>query len=237
MSTLTRAETPTQSPVGELYWLGVLARVDGSTLASRPLVWQVLNGRRVLGVDHVGRRAAPFGDDLVGQGVLVVAADVDGDPGGLLEPGHQRVGGLHVLAAVEGDRAGARGRAATGGQHPAGQGQDQGQGDGLRVPPSRPDRPSVPSGPLRSHLALLGSPNTHCQVPLMRWSSPRHGRVYRSDRHGGPGRSGVIRSLRSPSLPQSAQVPAPTRRSYTEERDLTSGEAGCTSGTRPAEMH
>ena len=56
MSTLTRADTPTQSPSGELYRLGVLARVEGSTLASRSLVWQVLEGRGVLGVDDVGRR-------------------------------------------------------------------------------------------------------------------------------------------------------------------------------------
>ena len=40
MSTLTRADTPTQSPWGELYWLGVWASVDGSTLASRPLDWR-----------------------------------------------------------------------------------------------------------------------------------------------------------------------------------------------------
>ena len=37
MSTLTRADTPTQSPSGELYWLGVWARVEASTLASSPL--------------------------------------------------------------------------------------------------------------------------------------------------------------------------------------------------------
>ena len=37
MSTLTRAETPTQSPSGELYLAGVRARVGASTLASRPL--------------------------------------------------------------------------------------------------------------------------------------------------------------------------------------------------------
>jgi hypothetical protein len=38
MSTLTRAETPTQSPAGELYLAGVRARVDAPTLASRPLL-------------------------------------------------------------------------------------------------------------------------------------------------------------------------------------------------------
>ena len=37
MSTLTRADTPTQSPCGELYLLGVRASVDGSTGARRPL--------------------------------------------------------------------------------------------------------------------------------------------------------------------------------------------------------
>jgi len=37
MRTLTRAETPTQSPTGELNLLGVFASVDGSTCARRPL--------------------------------------------------------------------------------------------------------------------------------------------------------------------------------------------------------
>ena len=37
MSTLTRADTPTQSPCGELYLAGVAARVLLRTVDSKPL--------------------------------------------------------------------------------------------------------------------------------------------------------------------------------------------------------
>ena len=40
MSTLTRAETPTQLPCGESYRLAVAASVEVSTAASRPLPWR-----------------------------------------------------------------------------------------------------------------------------------------------------------------------------------------------------
>ena len=143
MSTLTRADTPTQSPCGELYWLGVSASVDGVDLGQQALVLQVLERRRVLGVDDVGRRVRPLGHDLVGQGVLVVVADVDGDPGGLLEAGDQGVGGLLVLAVVERDRL-ARSRA-----RPAGGEQAR------RLPPA----PPPPSGPL---VRLVGSRSPSC---------------------------------------------------------------------------
>ena len=55
MSTLTRADTPTQSPSGELYLLGVWASVEAIDLGQQALVLEVLEGRRVLGVDDVGR--------------------------------------------------------------------------------------------------------------------------------------------------------------------------------------
>ena len=73
-------------------------------LGQEPLVLEVLEGGGVLGIDDVGRGAGPFGDDLVGQDVLIVAANVHGYPRGLLEPGDQRSGRLHVLAVVESDR-------------------------------------------------------------------------------------------------------------------------------------
>ena len=40
MITLTRAETPTQSPAGELYFAGTRARVLESTGASKPFPWR-----------------------------------------------------------------------------------------------------------------------------------------------------------------------------------------------------
>ena len=118
MSTLTRAETPTQSPcrrvvLGSGSWPASTA----STGASRPLLLQVLERRRVLGVEDVGHRMRLLGDDLVGEGVLVVVADVDLDPGLLLERGDERLGRLLVLAAVERDGlAGGARRRGGGGQ-------------------------------------------------------------------------------------------------------------------------
>jgi len=76
--------------------------------------------------------------DQVGQGVLVVVADVDLDPGLLLERGDQAVGGLLVLATVKRNRLalaalgplirarGGAGRAAAG-QQPADRGRSGGQ--------------------------------------------------------------------------------------------------------------
>jgi hypothetical protein len=65
---------------------------------------QVCQGRAVLGEDDVGRRPAPLGHDLVGQDRLVVGVHPDVDPGLGLERLDEGVGGLDVLAVVEGDR-------------------------------------------------------------------------------------------------------------------------------------
>ena len=130
--TLTRAEMPTHFPSGELYRAGVCARVDGVDRGEEPLGGQLLERRRVLGEEHVGRRVLPLGLDLVDEDVLVVVAGVDRDPGLLLERRDQRLGGLDVLAAVEGDGlARPRGGAGAGHQEPAGHPQCQGH-----TPPS-----------------------------------------------------------------------------------------------------
>ena len=42
--TLVRAEMPTQSPPGELYWLGVRLSVAGSTGDSRPFPSRLISG-------------------------------------------------------------------------------------------------------------------------------------------------------------------------------------------------
>ena len=104
MSTLTRAETPTHSPWGESNLAGVRASVVRSTVASRASRLQILERRGVLREHHVRRRARPFRDDLGIEHVLVVVADHDVDPGGLLEGGDERFCRLHVLAVVERDR-------------------------------------------------------------------------------------------------------------------------------------
>ncbi len=44
MSTLTRADTPTQSPCGELYFAGVAPSVLLRTGDSRPLAWRNSRG-------------------------------------------------------------------------------------------------------------------------------------------------------------------------------------------------
>ena len=102
--TLTRAETPTHSPWGELYFDGVRASVEAATGIEQALGGEVLQRRRVLGEEHVGRRVCPLGDQLVGQQVLVVEAHVDVNARLPLERVDQGLGGLDVLAAVEGDR-------------------------------------------------------------------------------------------------------------------------------------
>ncbi len=61
--------------------------------------------RRVLRVEDVGRGVRTLLHDLLGQRVLVLAADLDGDAGLGLEGGGQRLGRLLVLAAVERDGA------------------------------------------------------------------------------------------------------------------------------------
>ena len=119
--TLTRAETPTHLPPGELKRAGVCARVDGATGASRPLDSSSSSGGEFSVEEHVGRRVRPLGQDLLDEHVLVIEAGVHGDPGLLLERRDQRIGGLHVLAAVEGQRlARPRGGAAAGYQQPPG---------------------------------------------------------------------------------------------------------------------
>ena len=55
MSTLTRADTPTQSPWGELYLAGVCASVEAFDLGEQTALLEVLERGRVLGVEDVGR--------------------------------------------------------------------------------------------------------------------------------------------------------------------------------------
>ena len=86
------------------------ARASRVDRREQALVLQVLERRRVLGVDHVGGRVRALGDDLVGERVLVVVADVDLDAGRLLEARDERVGRLLVLAVVERDRLSRPGR-------------------------------------------------------------------------------------------------------------------------------
>ena len=87
--TLTRADTPAHIPLGELYFDGTVASVDLATGAKQVLGGQVLQGRRVLGEEHVGPGMRTLGHQLVGQGVLVVEADVDLNARLLFERVHQ----------------------------------------------------------------------------------------------------------------------------------------------------
>src|ERR1035438_249706 len=78
----------------------------------------------------------------VGEHAFVVIADVDGDPGLLLERGRQPVGGLLMLAAVHGERVRrVRSRPAAAGQHP---GPQAAAGDGGRERGSPPHHEAVP---------------------------------------------------------------------------------------------
>jgi len=55
--------------------------VSGVDVCQQSQALQVLEGGRVLGVEDVAQRVRLFGDDLVGEGVLVVVANVDLDAG------------------------------------------------------------------------------------------------------------------------------------------------------------
>src|ERR1039457_3756521 len=79
----------------------------------------------------------------VGEHAFVVIADVDGDPGLLLERGRQPVGGLLMLAAVHGDRPVRRigSRWAAAGEHP---GPQRTAGDGGREHASPPRHEAAP---------------------------------------------------------------------------------------------
>ncbi len=101
-------------------------------LGQEVLLLQGHQGRRVLGVEHVGRRARALLLDLLGQHVLVVGPDLDLDARLGLEGLDQRIGGLLVLAAVEGQAAARRrrpGRTGGVGRAPAARAGGQGEAD------------------------------------------------------------------------------------------------------------
>ena len=135
---------------------------------------EVLEGRGVLGVDDVGRRPRPLLDDLIGEDVLVLAADVHVDARLLLEGPHQRIGGLHVLAVVQRDgRPRRRCAAATAGE-------DQGAQEQTDTPRQRSASGQFPhqgaplraaGGPRHPTSAVVSSPNI--RVPeYLRSSGP-----------------------------------------------------------------
>ena len=144
MSTLTRADTPTQSPDRRVVLarrLGQRRRVD---LGQQAMVGQILDGRGVLGVDHVCRRASALRHDLVRQCVLVVAAHVDRDARRLLESGDECVCRLHVLSAVERDGRARRGGATSG--EAAGRHDENGEGQACPPGPAAMPHDGPPGG-------------------------------------------------------------------------------------------
>ncbi len=121
---------------------------------------QILQRRRVLRIEDVGRRVRAFRHDLVGQDILVIGAQTHADAGGALEGRHQGLGRLDVLAAVHGQgvpRRGAALRAA--GDEPrhqeGGRRRSQPAGSGAR-PPSTAASHCISS---RQDVQKLGFPN------------------------------------------------------------------------------
>ena len=108
MSTLTRAETPTQSPCGELYLAGVLASVAGSTLASSPLACRLSSGGEFSVKNTSAGECEPS--------VTIWSASVSSSslrmltvmPVAFSNAATRCLGGLLVLAVVQGDRLGGR---------------------------------------------------------------------------------------------------------------------------------
>ena len=103
--TVSRAATPTQCPVGELYWEGTSSRVEESTLASSSLLGQQFQRRRVLGQEDVGGGGVALLLDLAGESLVLAVADLDLGAVLLFEALDQRFGHRFVLGAVEGQRA------------------------------------------------------------------------------------------------------------------------------------
>ena len=93
----------------------------------------------------------PLGHDLVGQHVLVVRAQADRDPALTLERRHQGLGRLHVLPAV--DRQRARRPARPRALGAAGEHQRTDSGDGHASDEGAPDCPA----PLAAHVLLASS--------------------------------------------------------------------------------
>ena len=103
MITLTRAETPTQSPLGELKRAGVRSRLAASTGRRSPLSCRYSRaGEFSVKITSAGD-LDPSATISAVEDVLVVVADRDLDPGRLFEGGYDRLGRLDVLAVVERD--------------------------------------------------------------------------------------------------------------------------------------
>ena len=179
---------------------------------------QELQRRRVLGEEHVGRRARALGHDLVRQDVLVVRADVDRDAGLLLEAVDQGLRGLDVLPAVEGDAAfgaGGRGRPSPASRQRADRrrpapcrGRAPGPGrrrSWCRSGTVAPDR--APHGATPGHASFTRWSSFLMRVTFAAWSLPvgLHQGAVGGDQLGQVGVQGMVRGVDVPERLDLAQ--------------------------------
>ncbi len=101
MTTVERARKPVQLPELGTYSAGMLSRAACGTGAKRPSLSTMLIAGRVLGEEDVGGGVAALLDDLVGHLEVLAAAQLDVEPGLLLEERDDLVEQLLVLGVVD----------------------------------------------------------------------------------------------------------------------------------------